>query len=271
MRKNNEKILDKVKKSDMIEFEKRLTLNFSNIGLFDTNAEWIHPTVTIDSYELIFVLSGDVEIFEGTRRYCVHAGEMLLLEPHIEHGGCKKNTGHTSFYWLHFYTNDVFAWQIPKLARAPHNTERVLREMMHLWWQAQRELTELTLAKYLLDSCARTEYKNKLAYEVREYLRIHASAELRVSEVAKHFGYSADHLSRLYRREFGHDLKEGITRQRLAHVESLLINTDYSIKEIAALSGFADENIFVKFFKYHEGVSPKMYRNRYFEIHMNNR
>ena len=252
----------------MIEIEKSLTLHFANIGLFDTDAEWIHPTVTVDSYELIYVLAGEVRIREGERYFCVREGEWLLLEPHVEHGGYEKNTGRTSFYWLHFYTSDVAAWEIAKHAAAPHNTERALREIMHLW-QSDRTLTELTLAKFLLESRTRADCRSKLAYEVREYLRVHACEDLRVGTVAKHFGYSADHLSRVYRREFGQDLKEGIVRQRLAKIESLLINTDYSIKEIADVGGFEDENAFVKFFKYHEKTTPSAYRNRFFGIHMN--
>ena len=253
----------------MIELEKTLTMQFANIGLFDTDTEWIHPTVTVDSYELIYAIAGDIRIREGERYFCVHPGEMLLLEPHTEHGGFERNTGHTSFYWLHFYTNDIDAWEIPKLASAPHNTEKALREIMHLW-QTDRVLTELTLARFLLESRAHADGKSKLAYEVREYLRIHAGKDLRVLDVARQFGYSPDHLSRVYRKEFGCDLKEGIVRQRLSAAESLLMNTDYSIKEISAMCGFEDENLFVKFFKYHGKITPRTYRNRFFGIHMNN-
>ncbi|MBQ9785316.1 MAG: AraC family transcriptional regulator [Clostridia bacterium] len=254
----------------MIELENSLTMQFAGMGLFDTNAEWIHPTVTVDSYELIYALAGEIRIREGERHFCVRPGEMLLLDPHVEHGGFEKNTGHTSFYWLHFYTGDVGAWGIQKLATAPHNTERALREIMH-HAQTDRRLAELTLAKFLLENRERADGKSKLTYEVREYVRVHARENLRVADVAKHFGYSPDHLSRMYRREFGHDLKEGITKQRLSFIESLLINTDYSVKEIATMSGFEDENIFVKFFKYHEGITPRTYRNRFFGIHMNDR
>lgn len=254
----------------MISFENQLILEFVNIGLFDTRTEWIHPTITCDTVELIYVLAGKVNLFEGEKTVCAKAGELLRLDPHLLHGGTQKREGHTSFYWLHFRTNDVSAWEIPKLGQAPRDTEKAMREMMHLW-QTDRHLTELTLATFLLESKHANEYKSRLAYEIREYLRLHAALPLRVSDVAAHFGYSADHLSRVYRKEFGQDLKEGITRHRLALSQSLLVNTDYSIKEIALMSGFEDENAFVKFFKYHEKLTPTMYRNRFFHIHMNNK
>lgn len=96
-----------------------------------------------------------------------------------------------------------------------------------------------------------------------------ASRPLTVAEVAAHFGYSCDHLSRLYRREFGCDLKRGIVGARLRHIEALLLNTDYPLKTIAHMCGFGDENALVKFFGYHEGISPTSYRSRFFRVHRN--
>ena len=42
---------------------------YENIGEFHSNDEWIHPVRVIDSYELIFVLSGTVYLFEEGKRY----------------------------------------------------------------------------------------------------------------------------------------------------------------------------------------------------------
>ncbi len=252
----------------MITIENDLTLQYGGMGLFDTDAEWIHPTVTVDTCEIILVLSGRACIFEGERRYCVHPGEWLILSPKTEHGGYEVNTGHTSFYWLHFHTNSPGAWGLPKYGRAPHNAEKLLRQIMHVS-RNDPHLAELALAQFFLELRAEGGVQNRTAHEVREYLRIHASRGLRVSDVARHFGYSGDHLSGLYRREFGIDLKGGINRARIAYIESLLLNTDASVKEVAMMSGFADENAFVKFFKYHEGITPSTYRHRFYHIHMN--
>ena len=42
-------------------------------------------------------------------------------------------------------------------------------------------------------------------------------------------------------------------------------------QEIALQCGFDDENKFVKFFKYHEGITPTQFRNRFFHVHMNSK
>ena len=253
----------------MIALNETKKLDFVTVGLFDTDREWIHPTVTVQTYELIYVTAGTVKIFEGDVQYSLERGESILLSPGILHGGFEESHGRTSFYWLHFHTDDIAAWGIPKRHRPPSVAERDLREIMHLSG-INRELAELMLARVLLELRGIGECKSKVAYEVREYIRVHAAEELRVESIARQFGYSGDHLSRIYRQEFGHDLKEGITRGRLRAVESLLVNTDHSVREIAHACGFADENLFSKFFKYHTHLTPTAFRKRFFHIHMNN-
>ena len=41
-------------------------------------------------------------------------------------------------------------------------------------------------------------------------------------------------------------------------------------KEIAEKYGFSDYKYFLKYFKYHEGISPTEYRQTYYNLHMNN-
>lgn len=245
-------------------------LHFSNMGLFESETEWIHPSATVDTFELIFVRYGKIHIAEGDEEYLLHAGDLLLLEPHREHRGIAKSRGLTSFYWLHFHTDRIGAFPFPKHFSPTVNVERALTELMHLQ-ETHRSLAELTLAKLLIELGQTTEYGNKRAYEIAEFIRINAHRPLTVLDVARHFGYSADHLSKLLKREFGYDAKTAIIKRRAEHIESLLLNTDYSVKEIALQCGFDDENKFVKFFKYHEGITPTQFRNRFFHVHMNSK
>ena len=55
------------------------------------------------------------------------------------------------------------------------------------------------------------------------------------------------------------------------YAKDLLLTTDLSVKEIAAQMEFAEENLFIKYFIYHEEISPVKFRNKYFNTHMNNK
>ena len=80
----------------MISIDGKINVAFSNMGLFDTEADWIHPTVTINTYELIFVTEGEVKIREKEKNFRFKKGDMLLLEPGLEHGGTEESRGHTA-------------------------------------------------------------------------------------------------------------------------------------------------------------------------------
>ena len=257
-----------MKKSDMVTVND-VSICYSHMGLFDSDHDWIHPTVTVDSFEVIYVTEGEVHIREGERVFHLHKGDMLLLEPGVEHGGTQVSHGRTGFYWLHYTCSAPKALSFPKLSVPdPMATLRTLGELMHLQ-QAAPELCELTLARFLMECGRETEYGDKRAYEIAAYIRANRRTALTVVEVAEHFGYSTDHLSRLIKREFGYDAKTAIIKSRLEYAESCLLNSAYSIKEIAARCGFEDENAFVKFYKYHTGKTPTMFRNQFFHVRIN--
>jgi AraC-like DNA-binding protein len=56
------------------------------------------------------------------------------------------------------------------------------------------------------------------------------------------------------------DLKEYMNRKKINAALQLLKESDYSIKEIASMSGFSDENLFIRVFKRFEEITPGQYR-----------
>ncbi len=246
------------------------SLCFCNMGLFDTQSEWIHPTVTVSTHELILVVEGVVNIREGETEYSLKKGDMLLLSPDVEHGGTAASTTHTAFYWLHFSTSDITKFGInkkssPSMARA----ERTMKDIMQCQLRSESHVAELILARFLFECATTVERRGKAAYEIDEYIRANSQRKLTVSDIACRFGFASDHVSRILRTEFGRSAKELIVEKRLAYVENQLLNTNDSVKSVALRCGFDDENAFVKFFKYHEHITPTEFRNEYFRIHMN--
>jgi YesN/AraC family two-component response regulator len=245
-------------------------LEFSSIGLFDTDNEWTHPKIAVKTYELIFIINGEVYIAEDKTEYHLKRGDLLLLDKDVEHYGTNTSFGHTSFYWLHFHCNDINKLFKKKVYNIDHlSTERIMKELSHLF-ASKKELAELALMKFILEIESFNDYKNPYAYEIAEFIRINRNKPLTVNEISKRFGYNPDYISRIIKKEFGVDAKSLIIKQRLEFVQSLLINTDYSLKEITESAGFENQNYFIKFFKYHAGTTPSKFRKKYFLLHMNN-
>ena len=107
--------------------------------------------------------------------------------------------------------------------------------------------------------------------QIAEYIRINCHKNLTVSAIAAHFSYNPDYVGKLFRKHFGVGLKEYIAQQKLKMAKDLLLTTDLSVKQIASELGYGHENLFIKFFLYHEKISPTAFRNQYYNTHMNNR
>ena len=94
-------------------------------------------------------------------------------------------------------------------------------------------------------------------------IRINASPKLRITAVAEHYGYNKEHISRLIKKEYGMGMKELINKFIILNSKNMLANTNLSVKEIGALMKFDDATAFVKFYKYHEKMTPTEYRNKF--------
>ena len=82
-----------------------VSVSYLYSGLFETQEEWSHPHRVIDSYEILYVVAGEVYLEEEGERFSLKAGDVYLLRPDCRHGGYRISRGKTSFYWVHFVTD----------------------------------------------------------------------------------------------------------------------------------------------------------------------
>ena len=53
--------------------------------------------------------------------------------------------------------------------------------------------------------------------------------------------------------------------------KDLLLTTDMSVKQISRELGYSEENLFIKFFTYHEKISPAAFLAKYCNTHINHK
>ena len=73
-----------------------------NAGYLVTKGWGRHVERTMDTFEIIYVNSGTLGIFEEDVEYDVEKGEALILFPGRHHGGTRDFDEDLTFYWLHF-------------------------------------------------------------------------------------------------------------------------------------------------------------------------
>ncbi len=242
------------------------------VGEFRSSDEWIHPTRTIDDYELILVREGTVYLKEGDTEYNLDVGDMILLEPNIVHGGFHKSEGKTSFYWFHFNTNLPLPFKT-NTRKDVYDIRHYLKKLLDITNGGYRsEYTADTLSLLIFDELSKTQNQiSSPVQKVIEYIKINCHRDISVLQIAEEFGFNPEYLGRLFKKHTKSGLKEYIANMRLSSAKEQLLTTALPIKEIAKKLGWENENLFIKFFIYHEKITPTAFRNRYTHTHLNNK
>jgi hypothetical protein len=167
-------------------------IRFINGGKFTSRGKWNHTCRTIDSTELIILLSGEVNMFVEDERLSLHEGEVLRILPGELHGGFKESEN-LSFFWLHFVGAELS--ELPPRLSKPKNQERtktLAKELLHYDEEKEypRECCD-SLIKVLLAemSFGRTEGDGKVVSEIKEYIRRNKESQIKVSEIAEKYNY----------------------------------------------------------------------------------
>ena len=84
-----------------------------------------------------------------------------------------------------------------------------------------------------------------------------------LSTISGNFGYSKQHIIRMFKSGFNLSPTEYIITKKLAKSIVYFANGSMTIAEAAYASGFSDPNYFSRAFKKHYSVSPSEYRKRF--------
>ncbi len=117
-------------------------------------------------------------------------------------------------------------------------------------------LTECTSA---ISSC-REKKENPIIKKVCSYLNEHFNENFSLDDASSLAGVSPFYLSKLFKEETGETFVNYVTDKRLNKAKQLLSETDFSIKEITAQTGYNDQNYFSRLFKNKFGVTPTDFR-----------
>ena len=85
--------------------------------------------------------------------------------------------------------------------------------------------------------------------------------KLTVSEIAAACHYSTSCINRYFKEKSGETINEYLTKTRMKKARQLLLNSEMSIEDIAASTGFSDTNYFISSFSRFYGLPPKKYKN----------
>jgi two-component system response regulator YesN len=117
-----------------------------------------------------------------------------------------------------------------------------------------------SICTYIQSMKNETESNQHLSNRIREYiLENYSDPDLNISIIGLKFNITPTYLSSLYKKQTNENLLDFINKIRLQEAKKLL-EQDYSVVEVAQMTGFRDSGSFIRVFKKKMGVTPGQYK-----------
>lgn len=143
--------------------------------------------------------------------------------------------------------DNIFRYQIAK--------NHLHSFLLNLYDKTRQKINHLSI-----DSGNRQEeIFKKFMYLVHEF----CASEREVTFYANNLCISTKYLTNICRNLTGEPAKKIIDKFMALEIKVLLQSAEFSIQEIADRLNFPDQSYLGRFFKRHEGVSPREYQNKY--------
>ncbi len=105
-------------------------------------------------------------------------------------------------------------------------------------------------------------YNDKRINDAIKFIDENISNELSVGVVAKHLHISQRQLTRLFEQFLSTSPGKYIKNVCIKKIRELIMNTDYSLSDIAEIMKYNDTSALIKFFKGQEGITPQKLRDK---------
>lgn len=245
-------------------------------GFFSYQPGYRLTRASFDSFLLMYVQKGGLDLSFGGRTRHVAAGSFVLLDCYQLHS--YSTSEGWECLWCHFdginarpYYNSVVShlgnvFSLPNPQSATGRLAAIYRIFAE-----NAPVREPLLSKYLTDIL--TEFllysspeihsgDGAMAETIAAYINEHFKEDLRIRELAARAGLSEYHFIRTFKKETGFTPHEYLINTRMAMAKYLLKSSRLSVKAVCFAAGFSDESVFCSAFRRRQGMTPAQYRNQ---------
>lgn len=248
----------------------------------DTFTEKFHMH---EYYELILYIEGDIEYINENTLISPSPYMVTWFKPGQMHTGRLRNPSQYERYVLYFYpeffeyngqimplTDSIFhsaGTHFTLSERKFGELLKILKKMDHII-QTDRHYAEMVLKSLLIEffytlgshetKIQKGERLTEAMTEIKCYIDENYASITSISEVADHFFYSREHLSRKFMQAFNISPANYLSRRRIT--ECLPLLEKMGVTEVAYAVGFHSQSAFINSFKKTMHCLPSEYKSK---------
>ncbi len=235
------------------------------------------------SIEIFAVFEGTLAFYINRERYPLHAGEFMLVNSNEIHSvdapvpnvtvvvQIPLKTFERYFTGEQFisFTHDAKAQdeKVMSLISSIYETYSKKKygydlKVLGLFYECLYQLvTRYRETEVSQDMLKKNQKLNRLSV-ITGYVKEHYTDELSLERLGEIFGYSPAYLSRMFQKYAGINYKSYLQSIRMEYALQELLNTEYTISEVALANGFPNSKAMAEAFRKRYGMLPSEFRKK---------
>ncbi len=265
-------------KEGWVDYLIRPGLLFSHRSTHYTAATFRERLHTHDFFELVLYVEGRVRYLTDSNVLYPHIGDVIISPPGALHTAALCHPGDYTRYVL-YMEPEAFGCHADTLLHFQQSGQFLRLQgkestLLDALSRLRRICTEITATaaplaySHIIALLCRLQEESthpeeftalpQKALDIKSYIDNHIAEIGSVNDVATHFFYSREHMSRYFRRVFNIALTSYITARRI-ELAKLLLQKGGSVTDVCYDCGFANVSFFIKVFREKTGTTPYRY------------
>ena len=241
-----------------------------------------------DYYELVVFLEGDIQYICESQIFAPGHGDIVLIPPgNLHMSRLNRDATHYKRHVFYFYPDAFASICGSSLTQALTDTKEglllsvsdpgvryellgLLQKLTLTLEQSGQPLEQALSLGYLIQifylinqyDRQKKEPVESLPHQVLElqqYIDLHISEIASVTQVAEHFYYSREYVSRLFKKHLNTTVSDYIRKRRIV-MSQTLIRQGLPLLEVCFQVGFEHPSTFIRAFRSVTGMTPLEYR-----------
>lgn len=271
-----------VKADDIPKMNARLL----SISLSRDDQDWQSLMHTHPFTEIFFVLEGKGNFLfrDGTRS--IRTGDLIIIPPYIEHTEQSIPGTALKYYVLgidgvtfqtkydaataQIYCNfdnpslvaNLFDQIYYEIKSEKYGAEQICQNLLDVL------LLRIVRSKHLIPVSVNSVRMSKECAQIKEYLDTNYASHITLDTLTGLTHMNKYYMAHSFTKFTGLSPIQYLNRRRLEVACQLLEDTDYSISDISAQTGFSSQSYFTQIFRKFYGITPIRYRQARAEAHL---